>query len=169
MPFHPKLTVRSDTSSSGEQGQHVRGGAESSLLRAAAYWCWTSPTGRQLGVHGQALSTEVHALFCQAPALPHRWCQHHKGIVQVSANLLTCAALPLILLYFGYVCVCALWTRFCFLEILIIIIINVIYIFYVPDGGIQRNLTKHPKKPYLTGMHLWLLIIVLLVLASIIN
>ena len=71
------------------------------------------------------------------------------------------------------VCVCvwvhlewSLWTGFCFSEILIII--NVIYIFYVPDGGIQRNLTKHPKKPYLTGMHLWLLIIVLLVLASII-
>ena len=100
MPFHPKLTVRSDPSSSGEQGQHVRGGAESSLLRAAAYRCWTSPTGRQLGVHGQALSAEVHALFCQAPALPHRRCQYHKGIVQVSANVLTCAALPLVLLYF---------------------------------------------------------------------
>ena len=32
IPFHPKLTVRPDASSSGEQGQHVRGGAESSLL-----------------------------------------------------------------------------------------------------------------------------------------
>ena len=105
MPFHPKLTVRSDTSGSGEQGQHVGGGAESSVLCAAAYRCWTSPTGGQLGVHGQALSAEAHALFCQAPALPHCRCQHHKGIVQVSANLLTCAALPLILLFF-FVCVC---------------------------------------------------------------
>ena len=32
MLFHPKLTVRSDTNSSGEQGQRVRGGAEGSLL-----------------------------------------------------------------------------------------------------------------------------------------
>ena len=39
MPFNPTFTVKSDMSSPGEQGQHVRGGAESSLLCGISLLC----------------------------------------------------------------------------------------------------------------------------------